>query len=126
MATYTIKNGHILTITTDALTTATYFRILDPSNTSASGVSSVAVSSTAIIGPFTNDQRFEVDSKGSGITVVDSFTNLSNVSNLTALTGVQAVNIADIGNSATGTQIATAVNGLKSALVAAGIMAAAS
>lgn len=74
MATYTIKQGHILTVVTDALTKGSYFRIEDPANT-ATGVTTFAASSTTTIGPFTNEQRYQVDSIGNGVTVSDAFIN---------------------------------------------------
>lgn len=123
MATYTIKNGHKLTIVTDAFTSGNYYRIGDPSN-SATAPTSFSASSTTVVGPFTNDQRYEVSSKGAGITVSDAFTDLSNVSNLSGLTGVKAAFLADLAVDASGTDIATFANAIRDALVNAGIMSA--
>ncbi len=72
MATYTIKNGHILTVVTDALTTGSYFRVPDGNNTKTAPTS-VGVSTTVVLGPFTNEQTYEFDMQGDGVTYSDAF-----------------------------------------------------
>lgn len=50
--------------------------------------------------------------------------NLIAGNDITDLTALNEANVATIGNSATGTEIATAVNGILAILIAAGLMAA--
>lgn len=119
MATYIIKSGHQLTITTDALTSGSYYRAGDSDNTKTAPTS-FSVSSTTVLGPFTNDQRYEIDYNGTGITITDIFTDLSVIGNLT---GTQAEFLDDLANDANGTAIATFANAIRDALIAAGIMA---
>lgn len=130
MATYTIRSGHILTVVTDALTKAAYFRIGDPDN-SKSGLTSIDASTTAIIGPFTNDQRYDITTTGGrGITIADSFEDLSTIDalnqradDLADLTGVQTDFLGDLADDADGEAIAAFANAIRDALVNAGIMA---
>ncbi len=122
MATYTIKAGHKLTVSTNALTKGSYFRIGDPDN-AQTAPTSFNVSSVTVIGPFTNDQRYQIDSNGAGITVTDAFTDLSGLSVISDLTGVQADFLDDLADDASGAAIATFANAIRDALVAAGIMA---
>lgn len=120
MATYTIKSGHKLTVVTDVYTSGKYFRVADVANTKTAPTS-VEVSTTVVLGPFTNDQTYDFHFDGTGVTYTDAFTDLSV---LNGFVGGQASFVAAITNAATGTQIATAVNGIKAALVSAGLMAA--
>ena len=172
MDTYNLKAGQALTIVTDASTTGRYSLIGDANN-DASGNTSFNASSTTIIGPFSNDRRYRVDTiAGLGVTVsqaystdaadvallapkasptftgtvtlptawkVGSTTITPTAAQLNFVAGVTSAlqtqmdgkapksNVAfqaDLAVDADGTAIAAFVNGLKAALVAAGIMAA--
>ncbi len=55
---------------------------------------------------------------------LDDTTTIHTSNDITDLTALGVANVAAIGNSATGTQIATAVNGILAILIAAGLMVA--
>lgn len=116
MQSFNLKAGQIISIVADALSSGSYNRIYDANNT-ATAPTTFAASSTTIVGPFTNDQRYEVDDIGLGVVCTIGRPDYSKLL-------VVATKVAAISTSATGTQIATAVNALIAALVANGLMAA--
>jgi hypothetical protein len=169
MQTYNLKAGYILTVVTDDLTTANYC-LIDSIGTGP--LTTVAVSSTVSIGPFTDDRRYGLIVRGAGYTVSTAFaavassasvalkadkasptftgtvtiptpftlgavsvlptgTELNFVDGVTSsiqtqLNGralVGATVIAPLDIDADGTEIAAAVNGIITALIAAGILA---
>lgn len=170
MATYNLKAGYTLTLTTDTLTDADY-QLVGDVNTEGAPVN-IGINTAVVLGPFTNDRVYKTILRGDGITAAIAFASISSDEAAIALkaplasptfTGVPilpvgfkigavvntttgtelnyvhgvtsaiqtqlagralvgATVIAPIANDASGTVIATAVNGIITALIAAGIL----
>lgn len=125
MQSFLLKAGYVVSFTTDAYSSSTYEVIKDNLN-SASGPISLSASTTTKIGPFNIDKRYLITENGSPVTININFVDLSTAmfaaNKVSDLTPLGQTLVANIGNSATGTQIATAVNGILAILIAAGLM----
>jgi hypothetical protein len=107
-----------ITLTFDALSSGYYSNIGDPGDVH-SEVTTISASQVKVIGPFTVPKHYEV------VLTNGSYTSASaHKINYSSLAITPEANAATIGNSATGTQIATAVNALIAALIAKGLMSA--
>ena len=129
-----IPAGDALTLTTDANTTCTYYQLNQPGVSANNPISTLSVSSSVTIGPFNTEYDYLLQSNGGqvGYSIAPDATftgsDMSNYATqsqlalkLTAPT--PATFQANIGNSATGTQIATAVNAILAAIISAELMA---
>jgi hypothetical protein len=93
----------------------------------------VSASATVVVGPFNEPRDFEIASSNGSIavgtsvpsgvfTAVDDGDVIHSTNDVSDLTPLGEANLADIANDATGTAIATAVNGVLAILLAAGLM----
>jgi hypothetical protein len=126
-----IPQGYQLSFTTDAFTSGAYVRLGNPGGTRYTPAA-MAISTAYEVGPFNEDRNYRFDYAGTDIECVLAYngvfdatdeSELNDLDRLDLLTGTQAVTIDDIAIDASGTAIATAVNAIIAALVAAGIVA---
>jgi hypothetical protein len=74
METYNLKAGYILTVVTDALTTADYCLV---DSIGPGPITTINVSSTVALGPFTDDRRYGLVLRGTGYTVSTAFASIA-------------------------------------------------
>lgn len=131
---YFIPRGYALTIVVDAFSEGLYVRQGNPGEDLYAPVV-LSADSTVVIGPFNEPRNYLIETSGnvvsssmeySGIlTSTDDAAFITVNNDVADLAPLGEVNVAEIANDATGTAIATAVNGILAILVAAGLMEAA-
>jgi hypothetical protein len=129
-----IQAGWVLAVTTDAFTTGSYARLADVNYSHTDAPTSLSASTTTNLGPYPENRRYQIvgingnPTLSQSVDVLESAESsalIRNTDDVTALTPLGEVNLVDITTTATGTEIATAVNGILAILVAAGLMEAA-
>src|SRR5437868_3760909 len=105
--TYTLQPGYTLTVTTPADSAGTWKILEDGTNNNTAPVS-ISANSTVTIGPYTSSRRIGVTNAS---TITQQFYDIPTVL-ATKAAAAEATAVVDLGNSATGTEIATAVNSI--------------
>lgn len=128
MSTVKLPAGKTLVITTNSLNTGSYYRLADVNYSNGDAPTSIAVSTSVTKGPYLIDSHWQID--GEGVSISFNNPDLGTQVEVDAIqTQINAIasaqtNVAVITDTATGAQIATAVNGILAILVATGLMAA--
>ncbi len=114
--TYLLKAGNILSLVTNAALAGSW-EILEDGVNSPSAPTTLSVSTTTIVGPYQINKWIGVKNAVATQLFADF---QGQIDSCAPAVGADALD--DLANDATGTAIATAVNGIIAALVSAGIL----